>query len=265
LSAGAAAATIAAAGIGATTEARAEQSATAGGEAREFYLLRRYQVASGPQPALTEQYFGKALIPALNRMGLKNIGAMRLDVGAGTPAFYLLVPGSSTEALATIEHKLADDAEFMKTAEPFWSASAKEPAFGRMESWLLSAFSGWPKLVPPKGGTTSKRIFQLRTYESPSQAAHLRKIEMFQSGEFEIFRQAGCESVFYGDELVGSRMPCLTYMLTFPNQAALEAGWDKFRAAPEWQKLSHMPKFSSEAIVSNITNEYLSPLSCSQI
>ncbi len=35
---------------------------------REFYELRRYHLTIGPQTALAEAFFTKALIPALNRL-----------------------------------------------------------------------------------------------------------------------------------------------------------------------------------------------------
>ena len=62
---------------------------------REFYLLRRYQLKSGPELKLTENYFAAALIPALGRMGLGPAGAFKLDIGPETPAYYLLIPGAS--------------------------------------------------------------------------------------------------------------------------------------------------------------------------
>ena len=68
--------------------------------AREYYLIRRYQLQAGPQTKLVESYFGDALIPALTRMGMGPIGAFKLDYGPETPAFYLLIPGRSVEALA---------------------------------------------------------------------------------------------------------------------------------------------------------------------
>jgi len=230
--------------------------------AREFYLLRSYSFTMGPQTQGAERYFGEALIPALGRMGIGPVGAFRLDIGPQTPTFYLLIPGTSVETLAMLELHLAKDAVFLKAAEPFWSAAATSPAFGRMESSLLAAFAGWPKLTPP---AKEKRIFQLRTYESPSDAAHVRKVEMFHAGEFEIFTNAGAHAVFYGDTLVGSRMPSLTYMLSFADMAALTASWAKFVADPAWVKLKSDPRYSYEEIVSNITNLVLSPLACSQI
>jgi hypothetical protein len=234
-----------------------------GAAAREYYQIRRYQLQAGPQTKIVESYFGDALIPALSRMGMGPIGAFKLDYGPETPAFYVVIPGRSIEELATIEMRLVKDADFMKTAEPFWNAPATAPAFLRMESSLLAAFEGWPRLTPP--ATKSKRIFQLRTYESPSDAAHVRKVEMFHKGEFEIFQKAGCHPVFFGDALMGSRLPNLTYMLSFANLAELEKGWAAFAADPDWKKLSSSPRYSYESIVSNISNLVLSPLAASQI
>lgn len=233
---------------------------------REFYHLRRYQLHSGPQTALAETYFHESLLPALGRMGFGPVGAFKLDFGSETPAYFALIPGSSLEALAMLDVHLAEDAEFLKSAQPFWTAPATAPAFVRVESTLLQAFEGWPKLsMPASSATKAKRIFQLRTYESPSHAAHVRKLEMFNHGEFEIFTRTGLHPVFFGDTLVGSRMPSLTYMLTFADMHELETNWAAFGADAAWKQLSTSPRYSYEAIVSNISNLVLSPLSCSQI
>jgi NIPSNAP len=238
--------------------------------AREYYQIVRYQLQTGPQTKLAENYFSDALIPALTRMGMGPVGAFKLDYGPETPAFYVVVPGRSVEALATIDLRLAQDANFLKAAEPFWNAPATAPAFVRVESSLLAAFEGWPRLTPPAASTASataksKRIFQLRTYESPSYQDHVRKVEMFHKGEFEIFQRAGCHPVFFGDTLIGSRLPNLTYMLTFDNMQELEKSWAAFSADPEWKKLQSSPRYSYEAIVSNISNLILNPLAASQI
>jgi len=90
-------------------------------------------------------------------------------------------------------------------------------------------------------------------------------VEMFHSGEFEIFLKDGLRPVFFGDTLAGSRMPNLTYMLSFSGMAELEAKWDVFRTDPAWKKLSSSPRYAFDSIVSNISNLILSPLSCSQI
>jgi hypothetical protein len=264
---------LAAAALAATGEGVAQPAPAS--SAREYYQILRYQLQTGPQTKLVESYFGDALIPALTRMGMGPVGAFKLNFGSETPAFYLLIPGRSVEALATLDLRLAQDTNFLKAAEPFWNAPATAPAFLRVESSLLAAFEGWPRLTPPAASTVSpaaasaearsKRVFQLRTYESPSYQDHVRKVEMFHKGEFEIFQKAGCHPVFFGDTLIGSRLPNLTYMLRFDNMQGLEKGWAAFSSDPDWKKLQASPRYSYEAIVSNISNLILGPLACSQI
>ena len=253
-----------AASIATSALAMAAQGQT--GSSREFYQLRRYSLKSGPQAKGMESYFGDALIPALARKGMGPIGAFKVDVGPEAPAFYLLIPSSRVEELVELDLRLAKDEDFLKAAEPFWNATAAAPAFQRVEISMLAAFEGWPKLTPPASAAMKgKRIFQLRTYESPSEGEHVRKVEMFHSGEFEIFVKAGCHPVFFGDTLIGARMPNLTYMLSFADQAELEAGWELFRNDPAWKKLSASPRYAYDQIVTNVTNLYLSPLGCSQV
>lgn len=245
-----------------STQAQTRVSASS----NEYYQLRKYTLRSGPQGHLADQFFSGALIPALNRLGLSPIGVFRVDFGPQTPTSYVLIPGSNVETLVNVDLLLAKDEGFLKTAQPFWNASAKEPAFERIESTLLRAFDGWPKLIVPAAtAQNGKRIFQLRTYESPSLFDHVRKVEMFHHGEFEIFRKAGCTEVFFGDALVGPNLPKLTYMLSFPDLDALNTGWDRFRNDPDWKKLSGDQRYSFEAIVSNIDNLVLSPAPYSQI
>lgn len=257
------AASLAASAAAATRSMEAQTTALSG---REHYVIRRYALQSGPQQKLMESFLADALIPALSRLGMGPIGAFNLTFGPETPTVYVLIPGKDVATLAGVDLHLAQDEEFLKTADPFWSAPAIAPAFQRVEYSLLAAFEGWPTLTPPPSSASkAKRIFQLRTYEGPSYKAHVAKVQMFHSGEFEIFKESGFHSVFFGDTVIGSRMPNLTYMLSSADMNELDASWDAFRDNPSWKKLSADPRFAYEAIVSNITNLVLSPLSCSQI
>ena len=232
---------------------------------RQIYDLRQYRLQIGPQTRLTDDFVSGALIPALNRLGIAPVGAFHLDVGPETPTLYLLLPSTSCELLATVDLRLAEDATFLKAAEPFWSAPATQPPFVRVESSLLLAFEGWPTIkLPASTALHGKRIFQLRTYESPTYAAHVRKVEMFHHGEFAIFERTGLHPVFFSQTLVGPRQPSLTYMLTFADQAELNANWTRFGADPEWKKLSTAPRYA-DPIVSNITNLILTQAVYSQI
>ena len=247
---------------GKTSEAQSATTALP----REYYELRAYHMQTGPQTKLTDAYISNALIPALNRLGISPVGAFTLTLGTETPTLYVLLPGPKLETLATAQLRLTQDPTFMQAAAPFWDAPASAPAFVRMESSLMIAFEGWPKLVvPPVTAQHGKRIFQLRIYESPSDQAHVRKVEMFHSGEFNVFQRAGFWPVFYGDVLVGPRLPKLTYMLSYPDMGEMNAKWAAFGADPEWKKLTSSPRFNFEEIVSNITNLVLTPTSYSQI
>jgi NIPSNAP len=259
--------TVVAAGVGAGAAFGAAEGQAQSGALQEFYQLRKYELRNGPQLALTQGYFERALIPALGRLEMGPVGAFKLDIGPETPTYYVLIPSTSAEALVTLDTRLGKDAEYIKAASGFRDAPASAPAFERAERSLLSAFVGWPKLVAPKpvDGKLPKRIFQLRTYESPSQVAHARKVQMFNEAEIAIFTRTGLTPVFFGDTLIGTRMPCLTYMLTFADTAELTAHWAAFSADAAWKELSHKPGNTDAEIVSNISNLYLSPLACSQI
>jgi NIPSNAP protein len=252
------AASLAASTVGMAGKLGAESAAP---PARDYYQLRRYSLLSGPQQKLTENYFSDALIPALGRLGMGPVGALKLDIGPETPSYVLVVPSTNLVDLAELDLRIAKD-----PAAPFWDATNAAPAFIRVESWLLKSFDGWPRLTPPPSAAAkAKRIFQLRTYESPSNGEHVRKVEMFHAGEFDIFLKAGFHPVFFGDGLIGSRLPHLTYMLSFADMAELDAKWDVFRNDPAWKKLSADPRYAFDQIVNNITNVVLSPLACSQI
>src|SRR5271156_968398 len=245
----------------------AQAGSTADSSAPEYIDLRRYHLASGPGVKLTNDFFANALIPALNRLGIGPVGAFSVYFGPETPAYYLLMPSSKLETLVTADLLLASDPAFVKAGAPFWNAPAGSPPYIRIESSLLRAFEGYPRVTPPASAATKgKRIYQLRQYQSPTNADHVRKVEMFHEGEFGIFEKAGAHGVFYADALIGPRLPNLTYMLSFSDMASLESAWDKFGADPDWKKLSSDPKFNLDPpTVSNITSLVLRPLGCSQV
>src|ERR1700678_1677675 len=95
---------------------------------QEYYQLRKYTLTTGPQLALTQNYFEHALIPALNRLSITPVGAFKLDIGPETPTYYLLIPATSVEALVTLDTRLAEDTQFLNASTAFWAAPASAPA-----------------------------------------------------------------------------------------------------------------------------------------
>jgi len=237
-----------------------------GTKAREYYELRRYSLQRGVQPKLADAFLQQAFIPALNRLSIAPVGVFSADIGPESPSLYVLMPSASVETLVTAAFRLEQDAEYLKAGAAFLNTAAKEPAYMRVESSLMLAFEGWPKLtLPPATAEHRTRVFELRTYESATDQDHKRKVEMFNSGEFDVFERAGFWQVFYGDTLVGPRLPNLTYMVGFPDLTERAKMWKAFGSDPGWKKLSGSSRYNFEEIVSNITNVILSPTSYSQI
>jgi hypothetical protein len=231
----------------------------------QWYELRRYQLHTGQNKVLAD-FLAEAALPALKRLGVGPVGVFETTVGPEMPAMHLLIPHESPAALATLAARLAADAGYQRGAAAlaYHGATATQPAYVRIDSALLTAFEAMPRLEPPN--TAQPRIFELRTYESPTEAAHLRKVEMFgKLGEIEIFRRCGLTPVFFARSVVGARLPSLSYMLTFPDLAARDKAWGAFRTDPQWQKLKATPGYTDAEIVSNISDVLLRPTASSQI
>lgn len=234
------------------------------GTTREFYELRLYHLLRGPKQKLFDDFYEHAAIPAMNRAGMGPIGVFSVMVGPESPTMYVLIPHKSLESFATANDRVRADPKFRKAGAVFLNAPATDPAYVRVESSLMAAIEGVPKLEVPAAGSKS-RIFELRTYESHSKQANKKKIEMFNTGELAIFRRTGLQPVFFGETLIGTRMPNLTYMLTFEDMAAREKNWHAFGPDPAWKLLSSTPGYTDQEIVCKISNLFLRPTAYSQI
>jgi hypothetical protein len=120
-----------------------------------------------------------------------------------------------------------------------------------------------PMIAIPERKDT--RVFELRRYRSPSEAAFRKKLEMFATGELTIFRRVGLNPVFFSEMVFGPDMFNITYMLTYPDGAARGKAWDTFRKDADWQKLRVPPGFTDAEIIANIKSLTLMPTPYSQI
>ena len=231
------------------------------GSARVYYELRQYHIETEQQKEAFLAFMRDAAIPALNRLGIGPVGVF-LPAEDLSP-IYALLCHPSLESFATMTQQLDTDATFGANGAAFLNASPPDSAYTLMESSLMIAFTGMPCLERPI--EAADRIFQLRTYESPSVVAGQKKIEMFNEGEIDIFRKTGLNPVFFGETLAGAKMPNLTYILTFNNMDEQKAAWKRFIADSEWLELSAIPEYANEKIIRGITNLSLKPAECSQV
>lgn len=229
---------------------------------RDYYELRQLTIENKDQKASVDKFLKEAAIPAMNRLGIKPVGVFY--PAEGLSPVYILLRHPSMDSVCTLMARMSQDSEFMAQGADFINAPASAPAFRRMENSVMLAFRGMPKLETPAQGPD--RVFQLRIYESPSVKTNLKKIEMFNdAGEIKLFREVGLTPVFFGQTIVGTKMPNLTYMLGFKNMDEQKAAWKRFGAHPEWKKLSSMPEYNDKAILCGITNLMLVPAEYSQI
>lgn len=232
----------------------------------EYYELRLYHFRKGAQQRRFDDYASKAAIPALNRIGIGPVGVFNVAIGPDSPTAYVLIPYPSLNAMAEATDRMRSDPDYLKLGADYVDATPTDPAYVRVESSLMVAFTGMPKLEVPSGTAAKQpRLFELRTYESHSKKASKKKIQMFNEGEIAIFRRNGLAPVFFGETIIGTRLPNLTYMLTYKDNAEREKAWGAFGGDPEWKKLSTTPGYTDPEIVSNITNVLLRPTGYSQI
>jgi hypothetical protein len=230
---------------------------------QEYYQLQVYRLNPGGNHDLLDRYLEKAAIPALNRLGIKPVGVF-IEPEAKEPAVYVLIPYADLEAFASVTAGLKADAAFGEAGAAYLQTPKNKPAFTRIDSWLMRAFAGIPKLeLPAYSREQTKRMFELRTYESYSEAKAQKKVDMFNDGEIDVMREVGLAPVFFGQVLTGPNLPHLTYMLSAESREAHQQHWDAFGKHPTWKKMSSDPQYADT--VSKIYNHFLVPTYFSQI
>jgi hypothetical protein len=255
--------------IGVTTPAPAQPAAEGQRAGKQVIELRTYHFASPEKMKAFEQFLAAAFVPALNRAGVTPVGVFKLlakdnpplKLSADPADLYVLLPHPSADSLLTLDHRLAADAAFLEAGQDVLLAPKSDPAYTRYETSVLLGFDECPRVeVPTKA---PGRLTQLRTYESHSRERNVKKVEMFNKGEIAIFRRVGVNPVFFGEGIAGPKLPSLTYMVGFEDEAAMKKGWAAFGADPDWRTLSRDPAYKDT--VSGITNLVLRPVEGSQV
>ena len=86
---------------------------------------------------------------------------------------------------------------------------------------------------------------------------------MFNESEFTIFNDVGLNTVFFGANISGSQMPCLTYLLAFNDKEEHQQDWSKFGPHPEWHRIIKLEKYKNA--MNEISRVFLKPLAYSQL
>lgn len=214
---------------------------------REFYQLKIYHLKDRHQEERVDKFLKEAFIPAAHRHGIKSVGVFKplANDTAKVRRIYILLPVSSLDQLVKIEDKLATDKSYQEAGKEYHDAEYNDAPFLRVESILLRAFKDMPVHAHPSFKTPKdKQVYELRSYEGPTEKKYWNKVHMFnEGGEIPLFDRLGFNAVFYGEVIAGSRMPNLMYITSFEDSASNKAHWKAFSNDPEWKKLSAMPEY----------------------
>jgi len=227
-----------------------------------YYELRVYTFENLAQQKLTEDFYNLA-IPALNNLGVEKVGLFQEFEPSSPEKLFVLIPYKSLADFSEVNAAMDTDLDFQNSAAAYLNAPPSQPAYVRIESSLMRAFKNFPTLVSPKN---ESRIFELRQYQSASEAAGKKKIEMFNdAGEIEIFKRLQFNPVFWGETIIGADRPNLTYMVTFDDLNDKETKWSNFLDDPQWKEISSIPEYSNDLLINLITSTVLIPSAHSQI
>ena len=224
-----------------------------------YYQLRIYRCTTLTQVQGLEQFMEKAFIPALHRAGIPAVGVFTPLLPDTTDTaralLYVLIPFKTIDAYLTLDKVLSADAVFARDGGDFLEASFNAPPYFRMESVLMRAFPAMPSpAVPGLQAPKSERVYELRSYESATEALHVNKVHMFnEGGEVPLFKRLGFNAVFYADVLSGAHMPNLMYMTTFNSKADRDQHWNVFGNDPEWKHLVALPEYQHNVSKADIT------------
>ncbi len=249
-------------GASVTTGFRAPEPVVA--DARRHYELRNYELRSDVNSNALRTFYKDALLPAYARAGAGTVGLFTPETGFQSQSLLALIEYSSLSAIQSVNDKLDADAEFMAAQRAFETGA--DLPYVRYDARLMRAFTGHSAVeAPPGPATRPARVFELRTYEARSATALERKIAMFNEAEIGLFRSIDMTPVFFGENLFSTRLPSLTYMLTFEDMTARYKAWSAFSAHPEWKRINSDPKYAAVGTVTVTNVAYLRPLPFSAV
>ncbi len=208
---------------------------------KEYYQLKTYTLKNEAQEQMVDTYLEKAFLPTLKRYGIQHVGVFKLHNSKFVKAdkIHVLIPFNSLLEFEALENFLLKDKAHLANGKTYLEAAHDNAPYENINSVLMRAFTDMPKMKPTKiEGPRASRVYELRSYESPTEAAYKNKVHMFnEGGEVALFDSLGFNAVFYAEVISGDTMPNLMYMTTFSSMDKRDELWKTFFASDKWTEL----------------------------
>jgi hypothetical protein len=224
-------------------------------EKQTYYELRIYRLKDPGKGDAIDKYLKDAFIPAMHKAGIPAIGVFKpieTDTAFGKMV-YVFIPYKTIDQYLNAITVLESDPVHQQAGKDFLDAPYNDAPFTRYESVFMKAFPLMPQFRVPSFTTPrGERIYELRSYESWTEAKATKKIHMFnEGGEMAIFEKIGANAVFYGQVLLGSQKPRLMYMTTYADMNSQKEHWAAFSNHPDWKALRAKEEYANTVIKPN--------------
>ena len=215
----------------------------------EFYQIKIYHLNNKNQEEIMDKFLKDAYIPALHNAGISKVGVFK-PIGMDTikdKYIVVFIPFKSLQQFEDLPQFLEKDSKYNISGKEYIDASYDKPTYVKIESIILKALSFMPQFeIPVYSNSPSERIYELRSYQSPTEKLFNKKIEMFnEGGEIKLFHALGFNAVFYAEVLSGTTMPNMMYMTTFSDLKSQTEHWESFRISPDWKEMSGLGKYKN--------------------
>jgi hypothetical protein len=200
-----------------------------------YYLFNRFYLKNGNQLERIREFCKNTFLPALERHCTGPKIFLQATVAEHMPQVAMFCGLESFQEYGALREQLGGDREF---GQGFfrWEDYHHAPVEHYSTSLLrATAYSPTPQPADPQ--PESPRLFELRTYHSPSHKQLYFLHQRFAGPETGIFGRLGIRPLFYTDTEFGPRKPCLVYLTPFANLAEREEKWAAFSADPEWKQV----------------------------
>jgi hypothetical protein len=221
-----------------------------------YYRIRIYHYKTQAQEERLDKYFKNALLPALHRAHIAKVGVFKpVEQDTADRKVYVFVPFRNLDEFEHTRERVWSDKQYLTDGKDFIDAEYNDLLYTRIEVIELKAFPKWPAPTEPNlTANKADRVYELRSYESPSEKYNLNKVKMFNDGgETVLFKRLNFNAVFYAEVIAGSHMPNLMYMTTFENKADRDKHWETFSNDPEWKTLVAKPEYAHNVSKADIT------------